>query len=149
MASIARLTRKKLGEILLEEGLISEQQVQDALRQQHQQGILFGEALVEQGLITEDKMVSVLIEQFGIPYLDPCNYQVSDDLLVIFDPAMMRRFQFVPVDMIGSVLVVAIAGLLSEDLLGNMEQETGCTIQVFLTRMGAIRQVLDQHGIGS
>lgn len=149
MAAISRLTRKKLGEILVEEGLISEQQVQDALRQQHQQGILFGEALVEQGLITEDKMVAVLIEQFGIPFIDPGIYQISDDLLEIFDPAMMRRFQFVPLDMIGSVLVVAIAGLLSEDLLATMEQETGCTIQVYLTRMSAIRQVLDARGIGA
>jgi type IV pilus assembly protein PilB len=148
MVSLARLTRKKLGEILVEQGLISEQQVQDALRQQHQQGILFGEALVEQGLITEDKMVSVLIDQFGIPYIDPTKYAISDDLLEIFDPAMMRRFQFVPLDMVGSVLVVAIAGLLSEDLLLSMEQETGCTIHLYLTRMNSIRKVLDDRGIG-
>lgn len=147
MVALSRLTRKKLGEILVEQGLISELQVQDALRQQHQQGILFGEALVEQGLITEDKMLSVLVDQFGIPFIDPTVYQLSDDLLEIFDPTMMRRFQFVPVDMVGSVLVVAIAGLLSEDLLMNMEQETGCTIQVYLTRMSSIRKVLEKQGL--
>ncbi len=144
MASLNRLTKKRLGEILVDKGVITEEQVNDALRQQHQQGILFGEALVEQGLLTEEKMVSVLIEQFGIPYVDPRKYQISDDLLEIFDPAMMRRFQYVPIDMIGSVLVVAIAGLLSEELLSNMEDETGCTIELYITKMSAIKEVLNR-----
>ena len=45
MVALNRLTKKKLGEILLEQGLISEENIQDALRLQNQQGTLFGEAL--------------------------------------------------------------------------------------------------------
>ena len=45
-------------------------------------------ALVEQGLITEDKMVSVLIEQFGIPFIRPTEYEISTDLLEIFERAL-------------------------------------------------------------
>ena len=142
MVSLNRLTRKKLGEILKEQGLISEEQVQDALRLQHQQGVLFGEALVQQGIITEDKIVSTLVDQFGIPYIEPSKYQINEELLEIFDPTMMRRFQFVPVDSIGSVLVVAIAGLLSEDLLRELESQTGCSVQLFLTKMSEINAVL-------
>lgn len=145
MVSLNRLTRKKLGEILVEQNLITEEQIQDALRVQHQQGILFGQALVEQGLITEDKIVSVLIEQFGIPYIRPSEYDISSDLLEIFDPAMMRRFQFVPMDSIGSVLIVAIAGPLNEDLLNTFENETGCTVQPFLTKMSEIDDVLKKY----
>lgn len=147
MVSLTRLTRKKLGEILLEEGLITEQQIQDALRLQHQQGVLFGEALVQQGLITEEKIVSTLVAQFGIPYLDPSQYDIPGELLEIFDPAMMRRFQFVPLDSIGSVLVVAIAGLLSQDLLSELENQTGCTVQVYLTKMSEITATLEKHGV--
>lgn len=145
MVSLNRLTRKKLGEILVEQNLISEEQIQDALRVQHQQGILFGQALVEQGLITEDKIVTVLIEQFGIPYIRPSEYDISSDLLEIFDPSMMRRFQFVPMDSIGSVLIVAIAGPLNEDLLNTFENETGCTVQPFLTKMSEIDEVLNKY----
>ncbi|MDA3959316.1 MAG: hypothetical protein PF961_00895 [Planctomycetota bacterium] len=147
MVSLNRLTRKKLGEILLEEGLISEEQIQDALRLQHQQGVLFGEALVQQGILTEDKIVATLVHQFGIPYIDASKYDVAMELLEIFDPTMMRRFQFVPLDSIGSVLVVAIAGLLSEDLLTELEGQTGCSVQVYLTKMSEIHGVLEQHGL--
>ncbi len=147
MVSLNRLTRKRLGELLVEQGILSEEQVQDALRMQHQSGLLFGETLVQNNLITEDKMVAVLVSQFGIPYIKPSNYNIPKELLEIFDPAMMRRFQFVPMDSIGSVLVISIAGLLSEDVFKQIESQTGCSLQVFLTKMSEINVVLQSHGM--
>lgn len=147
MVALNRLTRKKLGELLVEQNLLNEQQVQDALRLQHQTGKLFGECLVEAKLITEDKIVAVLVSQFGIPYMKPSQYKIPKELLEIFDPQMMRRFQFVPIDSIGNVLVIAIAGLLSEDILREIESQTGCTLQVFLTRMSEISGVLTANGL--
>lgn len=147
MVSLNRLTRKRLGELLVEQGLLTEEQVQDALRMQHQTGLLFGETLVQQRLITEDKMVSVLVSQFGIPFIKPSTYNIPKELLEIFDPAMMRRFQFVPMDSIGSVLVISIAGLLSEDVFKQIESQTGCSLQVFLTKMSEINTVLQSHGL--
>jgi type IV pilus assembly protein PilB len=147
MVSLNRLTRKRLGEILVEQGLLSEEQIQDALRMQHQSGLLFGETLVQQKLITAEKMVSVLVSQFGIPYIKPSSYNIPKELLEIFDPAMMRRFQFVPMDSIGSVLVIAIAGLLSEDVFRQIESQTGCSLQVFLTKMSEISVVLTSHNL--
>ncbi len=147
MVALNRLNRKKLGELLVEQGLLSDQQVQDTLRLQHQTGKLFGECLVENKLITEDKMVSVLVSQFGIPYFRPSLYRIPKELLEIFEPAMMRRYQFVPVDTIGSVLVVAIAGLLSEDIFKEIEAQTGCSLQVYLTRISEINDVLKANGL--
>ncbi len=147
MVALNRLTRKKLGELLVEQGLLTDQQVQDTLRLQHQLGLMFGETLVQQKLITEEKMVAVLVAQFGIPYIMPTQYNINRELLEIFDPAMMRRFQFVPMDSIGSVLVVAIAGLLTEELLKEIEGQTGCQLQIFLTKMSEINAVLAANGL--
>ena len=147
MVALNRLNRKKLGELLIEQGLLTDQQVQDTLRLQHQTGKLFGECLVDNKLITEDKMVAVLVSQFGIPYFRPSTYRIPKELLEIFEPAMMRRYQFVPVDTIGSVLVVAIAGLLSEDIFKEIEAQTGCSLQVYLTRISEINDVLKANGL--
>ena len=146
MVAINRLVKKRLGELLVEQGLLTNEQVQDALRMQHQSGLLFGETLVQNKLITEEKIVGVLVNQFGIPYILPSQYQISKDLLEIFEPAMMRRYQFVPMDSIGSVLVIAIAGSLTEDVLKEIEQQTGCTLQLFLTKMSEINLVLQNNG---
>lgn len=147
MVSLNRLNRKKLGELLVEQGLLTDEQVQDALRMQHQTGLLFGETLVQNGLISEEKMVAVLVAQFGIPYLKPTTYKIPKELLELFDPQMMRRYQFVPMDTIGSVLVIAIAGLLAEDVFKEIESQTGCSLQVYLTKIGEIDAVLKQHGL--
>jgi type IV pilus assembly protein PilB len=147
MVAINRLVKKKLGEILVEQGLLSNEQVQDALRLQHQSGLLFGETLVQQKLITEEKIVAVLVGQFGIPYVKPSQYKIAKDLLEIFEPSMMRRYQFVPMDSIGSVLVIAIAGSLTEDVLHEIEGQTGCTLQLFLTKMSEINLVLQNNGL--
>ena len=147
MVSLNRLVKKRLGELLVEQGLLSNEQVQDALRMQHQSGLLFGETLVQNKLITEEKIVAVLVNQFGIPYILPTQYQISKDLLEIFEPTMMRRYQFVPMDSIGSVLVIAIAGSLTEDVLKEIEGQTGCTLQLFLTKMSEINLVLQNNGM--
>ena len=147
MVALNRLTRKKLGEILVEQGLLNEQQVQDALRMQHQTGMLFGETLVASKLISEDKIVNVLLSQFGLPFIRPSQYKISKDLLEIFDPTMMRKFQFVPLDSLGNVLVIAMGGLLTEDVLKEIENQTGCSLQIFLTRMSEIDLVLKANGM--
>ncbi len=142
MVALNRLTRKKLGEILVEQNLLTEQQVQDALRIQHQTGMMLGETLVASKLISEEKLVAALAQQFGVPYIKPTAYQIPGELLDIFDAQTMRRFQFVPVDSIGSVLVIAISGVLSEEVLKEIENQTGMTLQIFLTKMSEIQAVL-------
>ena len=102
---------------------------------------------MQQKLITEEKIVSVLVGQFGIPYIKPTLYNINKELLEIFDPAMMRRFQFVPMDSVGAVLLIAIAGSLTEDVLKEIEGQTGCTLQLFLTKMSEINLVLANHGM--
>jgi type IV pilus assembly protein PilB len=147
MVALNRVVKKRLGELLVEQGLLTNEQVQDALRMQHQTGLLFGETLVQNKLITEEKIVAVLVNQFGIPYILPSQYQISKDLLEIFEPSMMRRYQFVPLDSIGSALVIAIAGSLTEELLREIEGQTGCTVQLFLTKMSEINVVLQSNGM--
>lgn len=147
MVALNRLVKKRLGELLVEQGLLTNEQVQDALRMQHQSGLLFGETLVQNKLITEEKIVGVLVNQFGIPYILPSQYQISKDLLEIFEPTMMRRYQFVPMDSIGSVLLIAIAGSLTEEVLKEIEGQTGCTLQLFLTKMSEINLVLQNNGM--
>lgn len=147
MVALNRLTKKKLGEILVEQNLLSAEQVQDALRMQHQTGLMFGETLVQNKLISEEKIVAVLVAQFGIPYVKPSAYKIPKELLEIFEPQMMRKFQFVPMDSIGNVLIIAIAGLLSEDVFKEIETQTGCSLQVYLTKMSEIDVVLKAQGL--
>ena len=141
MANIAGYNRK-LTALMRKHGLVEEAALVAMGDKAAKEGLLLASLL-----ITEEKIVSVLVGQFGIPYIRPTQYTIAKDLLEIFDPAMMRRFQFVPMDSIGSVLVIAIAGSLTEDVLHEIESQTGCSLQLFLTRMSEINLVLTNNGL--
>jgi type IV pilus assembly protein PilB len=137
--------RLRLGRILVEAGLLRDDQLQEALRLQHASGRLLFEVLVQEGMVTEAQIAAALMERNHLPYIEPSHYTIADDLLGTFDPAMMRRFQFVPVDSIGSVLVIAVAGVLSDDVLRQIASQTGCTVKIFQTRISEIDAVLQAH----
>ena len=70
MVNIAKLTKKRLGELLIAEGLIHNDQVQEALAEQQKNGLLLGEALIKLGYVTELDIAGALSTQFGLPYID-------------------------------------------------------------------------------
>lgn len=62
---------KRIGEILLEKGLISPRQLESALKLQLRTGLRFGEILTTSGKVTEDQIVHCLAEQYDYPVADP------------------------------------------------------------------------------
>ena len=62
--------RKRLGDILVDAGLITADQLQDALSKQKTLGKRLGKVLVESGLATEDSIANTLARQMNIPFLN-------------------------------------------------------------------------------
>ncbi len=139
---------RKLSVLLFDLGLITEDQADEVFEHQHLTGMPFGPALVDLGIITEEKIVSVLMEYLGIPYINLADYELINELLDIFDPEVMRRFEFVPLDLNddGSVSF-AVAGILNEDLIETMETKMDCKIQQFLVKVSDIEMALKKHGL--
>jgi type IV pilus assembly protein PilB len=125
MGMATRTTRKRLGEILLEEQVIGENELWAALQEQRQTGKLLGETLVAMGYASEDDVASTIVLQFGTPYLSVENYTISEEMLAVFPARLLRQYQFVPIDKIGKVLVVIAGSLLTPDILSELEQLAG------------------------
>ncbi|GAA2248269.1 hypothetical protein GCM10010401_22660 [Rarobacter faecitabidus] len=89
---------KQLGEILLEEGLVSEDQLLAALDEQLVQGTSLGRVLVDMGVLTEMQLVSALAAQLGMPFADLDEYQVDRQAVAMVPGAVLRRFQVLPID---------------------------------------------------
>ncbi|MCV5638823.1 hypothetical protein OFN49_28455, partial [Escherichia coli] len=62
--------RKRLGDLLVEEGIVSEDQIQQALSAQRSTGQKLGDALIDLGFITEKQMLEFLSQQLGLPLID-------------------------------------------------------------------------------
>ena len=76
--------RKRLGDLLVEEGIITEAQVEQALAAQKSTGRKLGDALIELGFLSEQQMLSFLSQQLAIPLIDLSRARVS----------MLKRYSF-------------------------------------------------------
>ncbi|MFA6176859.1 MAG: type II secretion system protein GspE, partial [Phycisphaerae bacterium] len=63
-------SRRKLGEILYKSGLVEKQALVDAIKASQKNGKRLGETLVELGLVTEDNVSKAIAHQFGLDYID-------------------------------------------------------------------------------
>jgi type IV pilus assembly protein PilB len=142
MVNIAKLTKKRLGEILVSEELVSEEQVQEALKKQKETGGLLGECLVKLGYITEMDIARVIASQFGLPYLDSTKYFIEKEILTILPVSVLREHHFVPLDKIGNILVIAVSGLLNEKVFAELEKTTGCQINLLVGTTSQVEKVI-------
>jgi hypothetical protein len=117
MIQIAKLTRKRLGEILIEEGILKEDQLVESLRRQKETGELLGDVLVQLGFLSETDIARALVKQFGLPFIDASNYQVSRQAIESVPPELMWQHRFIVLDKIGKTLLVALSGVLNAEVI--------------------------------
>ena len=88
---------KKLGELLVEAGLITPIQLQEALRQQRLSGERLGSTLVATGVITEDALMDFLARQTGVPRLDVKNLDIPPAVLQRIPRRLAEQMNILPV----------------------------------------------------
>jgi len=145
MVRITRMTKKRLGELLKDEGLLTDAQITEALGEQRKSGELLGEVLVRLEYVTEEDIAKTIVAQFGLPYIDVGQYFVPDEVIGLFSPEMMQKYQFFPLDRIGGVVTIAVGGLLNFDVLAELEGKTGCRIQVYVSTWSSVRQAIEKQ----
>lgn len=109
-----KIRRRKFGEILLAENLISREQLQVSLDTQAQTGESVGEVLVRQGIITENDVVRCICTQYQLPFIRPTHYQFDSALLDLFDGAFLYRERIAPLEIIGNAVILALADIPTE-----------------------------------
>lgn len=145
MVRVVRASRKKLGEILMETGLVSEAQVEDVIRTQRETGELFGDLMIDKGYVSEGDIAKAMVTQFHLPYISLSNVQINTDVKGIFPVGIMNKNLFVPFDKVGNILLVATAGVIDVEILEELETSAGCPIRVFVTTVNNVRKAITEH----
>jgi len=105
----AGLQGLRTGEILLDAGLVSEDQIMDALDfQEKMKSKKLGEFLVEKGIIREKELFISLAEKFRIPFIDLRQQKISRKILALLPRELVLRFKVLPISLKDSTLVVAV-----------------------------------------
>lgn len=101
---------KRLGELLLEVGLIDEFQLRTALSEQAEWGGRVGSIMIKKGFVSEKDMLTVIEKQYGLSTISLDSMQrPSDEVLKMVGRDVAKKFEICPVGMEGKTILVAIA----------------------------------------
>lgn len=84
-------SKKRLGDLLLDEGLITGEQLEKALKLAKETGKRIGETLVENGIVTERDIMNALSHQLGIEIVSLIGVEISKELLGLVDASILRK----------------------------------------------------------
>ncbi len=144
MVRMTRMSTKKLGELLIEGGVVDKDKLEEALKQQKTSGELLGEVLVRLGWVTERDIAKTVATQFALPYLAVSQYFIPKEVLGLIPVQDLIEHQCVPIDRIGKLLLLGISGPMDIKLLERMESQSGSEICLYVSTASEIETVLDQ-----
>jgi type IV pilus assembly protein PilB len=145
MKNFKRTNTKQLGEVLVERGVIDQEQVLMAIAYQREKGGLFGEILVQLKFATEEDIAQALTCQYGFPYLPLANYEIDREVISSIPEHVCRQFCLIPVDKIGKSLTLAMADPLNQSAIDDVELITSCTVQAFVSTAGDIKEAIARY----
>lgn len=101
--------RKKIGELLVDKGLLTPAQHLYVMDRLAVEGVRYGELCLKEGLLTEEAFSRALAEQFGLEYVDLQSFRMDEAVLNSIPPDAMYRHHFIPLEQQGESLVLAIS----------------------------------------
>lgn len=102
------LVRKRLGEILVEANMITEDQLKDCLDTQSKTNESLGQILVKQGYVTESNIKDALELQYGINYVNPKHVNITPEVLSMVSETLIRQHQMIPISFSNNRLTLAM-----------------------------------------
>ena len=135
---------KKIGEFLLEGGFINQEQLQVALEHQRANGSRLGDTLVELGVISEENWMQALGMQLGVPYVHLANYGLHPEVVKTIPEELARHYCLIPIAKQLNVLVTAMADPQDELAREVIVGKTGYLIRPVISSTGAIEAALNE-----
>jgi len=104
-----RPEKVRLGEILLQQGLLTEAKLQEALAEQGKSGRKLGRVFVEKGLVSEEQISTALARQLQVPYVNLKHFVIKPEVAMRLPETQARRFRAIVLEDTGSFYRVAMA----------------------------------------
>ncbi|HLE42645.1 MAG TPA: ATPase, T2SS/T4P/T4SS family [Methylomirabilota bacterium] len=137
-------SKRRLGEILVERGFVSPEQLREALRSQYQEGKRLGEILIEMGALTADELNWALSELLGIPYVEFREEMVDLDLARALPEEVLRRHETFPVLRVGDELTVILTDPTNSQAVVELEAITGARVSIAIASRETVLHLLDK-----
>lgn len=145
MPGARRVVTKQLGELLLERGIINEEQLNKALKTQKERGGLIGQVLVTLGYAKEEEIAQALTVQYGFPYLPLECYEINVEAMKIIPQNVSEQYNLIVIDKIGDLLTIAMSNPLNAQAVEDIELMSHCKVQVFVSTMSDVGNAIKKY----
>ena len=144
---MARYNKIRLGDTLVQKGLITEDQLQEALSKQKELGQKLGETIVSLGMVSENDMIDILVDQLGIEYVDVRREKIDEDAVKLLKEDFLRKNSIIPIGydpLLPNVLKVAMADPMDIIAIDDISIITNLQVDPVLSTKTAIDIALDK-----
>jgi type IV pilus assembly protein PilB len=135
----------KLGELLLNDNKITQEQLQHALEMQKKEPGKLGSVLIRLGYITEEDIAQALSKQFGYPSINLSKFDIDEKVLELIKPEIARKNVVIPVHRIGSILTLAMADPSNLFVQEEIRFSTNLRIQAVIAPESSIMEAIDKY----
>src|SRR5215813_3593966 len=134
----------RLGEILIKESLITQDQLDKALEFQRSNGGKLGSCLTKMGFITDDDITGVLSRQYGVPSINLKYYEVDASVIKLIPQDTAVRYQIVPLSRVGSTLTIAMTDPTNVFAMDDIKFMTGFNVEPVVASETAISEAISK-----
>ena len=135
----------RLGERLIKAGLISEEKLELALKEQKRTGEFLGEVLQNLGFVTEEGISSSLAAQSGVRQVELENYLIDAEVLKLIPENIAKKYKLIPLSLEGNKLTVAMANTFDVIALDEIQKITGAYVEALSATESDISNAIEQH----
>jgi len=140
-----RASRARLGELLVAEGIISQDQLHEALREHRRSKERLGTVLARRGLVTEERLVEVLSREHGLPSVDVRQQPIPADILALVPAHIARKHEVLPLSRMDGALTVAMSDPTNVVAMDEIAATTRLSVLPVIAAGAAIRAAIDRH----
>lgn len=133
----------RLGDLLVQQGTISEEQLQQALAEQRKSGRKLGYTLTDMGLVTEPQLLSFLSQHLNVPLINIEQYPVSQQAVKLLPEVQARRYRAIVLDDKGDSLLVGMSDPADLTAVDNLSDMLPKTIEVAVVSDGQLFAAYD------
>jgi type IV pilus assembly protein PilB len=140
---MAIIRKRRLGEILVVAGKINPEQLADVLESQKESGKKLGELLINEGLVSENDIIHAIEQQTGIKEVDLNNIKYDKKALKMVPQKLCNKYTLAPFGFNGSKIKVALADPLNIFAIDDISISTGLTVEPYIALKKEITKFIE------
>ncbi|HUP50604.1 MAG TPA: type IV-A pilus assembly ATPase PilB [Thermoanaerobaculia bacterium] len=135
----------RLGELLTKAGLISQDQLKDALKVQKETGGKLGETLIKLAFVTEEDITECLSQQFGVPSINLAHFEIDASVIKLIPADVARKYNILPVNKTGATITIAMADPTNVFAMDDIKFMTGYNVEPVVASELGIKAAIDNY----